>query len=122
MKKTTAERLQEIMDIRGLKQADALRLCQPYAERLGVKFQKSAMSQYMSGRNEPNQYKLTVLALALNVNEAWLMGYDVPMERKNTTDNNLTDGEKLLLDLFHKVPENKKEMFLKKMQIEIDNL
>ena len=27
------------------------------------------------------QDKLTILADALNVNEVWLMGYDVPMER-----------------------------------------
>ena len=122
MKKTTAERLQEIMDMRGLKQADIVRLCQPYAERLGTKFQKSALSQYISGRNEPNQYKLTVLALALNVNEAWLMGYDVPMERKQTTtDKNLTDGEKLLLELFHKVPDEKKEMLLKMIEVAIEN-
>ena len=121
MKKTTAERLQEVMELKNLKQADVVRLCQPYAERLGTKFQKSALSQYLSGRNEPNQYKLTVLALALNVNEAWLMGYDVPMERKNTTDKKLTDGEKLLLELFHKVPEEKKEMLLKMIEVAIGN-
>lgn len=40
------------------------------------------MSQYVSGRTEPGQDKLTILGLALNVSEAWLMGYDVPMERK----------------------------------------
>lgn len=85
MKKTTAERLQEIMNIRNLKQADVVRLCQPYADKLGIKFQKSALSQYISGRNEPNQYKLTVLALALNVNETWLMGFDVPMQREKIT-------------------------------------
>lgn len=121
MKKTTAERLQEIMELRNLKQADVVRLCQPYAQRLGIKFQKSALSQYLSGRNEPNQYKLTVLALALNVNEGWLMGYDVPMERKNTTDKTLTDGEKLLLELFHKVPDEKKEMLLKMIEVAIEN-
>ena len=88
MKKTTAERLQEIMYKRNLKQADVVRLCQPYADRLGIKFQKSALSQYISGKNEPNQYKLTVLALALNVSEPWLMGFDVPMERTDTQKKN----------------------------------
>ena len=37
-----------------------------------------------SGKVEPTQEKLVVLGLALNVNEAWLMGFDVPMERKDT--------------------------------------
>lgn len=118
MKKTTAERLQEIMIKRNLKQADVVRLCQPYAQRLGIKFQKSALSQYISGRNEPNQYKLTVLALALNVNESWLMGYDVPMEReKNTDEQMLTDAEKILLSLFRQVPEEMQDVVLDMVQV-----
>ena len=121
MKKTTAERLQEIMDMRGLKQADIVRLCQPYAEKLGTKFQKSALSQYISGRNEPNQYKLTVLALALNVNESWLMGYDVPMERKNNTTDILTDGEQLLLSLFRQVPVEMQDVVLEMIQVSLKN-
>jgi repressor LexA len=121
MKKTTAERLQEIMDLRGLKQADIVRLCQPYAEKLGTKFQKSALSQYISGRNEPNQYKLTVLALALNVNESWLMGYDVPMERKNNTTDILTDGEQLLLSLFRQVPAEMQDVVLEMVRVALKN-
>ena len=121
MKKTTAERLQEIMNMRGLKQADIVRLCQPYAESLGIKFQKSALSQYISGRNEPNQYKLTVLALALNVNESWLMGYDVPMKRDNKTTDNLTDGEKVLLSLFRQVPEEMQDVVLDMVQVALKN-
>jgi transcriptional regulator with XRE-family HTH domain len=121
MKKTTAERLQEIMDMRGLKQADIVRLCQPYADKLGTKFQKSALSQYISGRNEPNQYKLTVLALALNVNEAWLMGYDVPMERKNNTTDILTDGEQLLLSLFRQVPIEMQDVVLEMVRVALKN-
>jgi repressor LexA len=121
MKKTTAERLQEIMDLRGLKQADIVRLCQPYADKLGTKFQKSALSQYISGRNEPNQYKLTVLALALNVNESWLMGYDVPMERKNNTTDILTDGEQLLLSLFRQVPVEMQDVVLEMVRVALKN-
>ena len=121
MKKTTAERLQEIMDMRGLKQADIVRLCQPYADKLGTKFQKSALSQYISGRNEPNQYKLTVLALALNVNESWLMGYDVPMERKNNTTDILTDGEQLLLSLFRQVPVEMQDVVLEMVRVALKN-
>ncbi|MGN0975058.1 MAG: LexA family transcriptional regulator [Gemmiger sp.] len=42
---------------------------------------KSAMSQYMHGRFEPRHDRLAAMAAALNVTEAWLAGYDVPMER-----------------------------------------
>ena len=42
---------------------------------------KSAISQYCSGVYEPKQRALYKLAKALDVSEAWLMGYDVGMER-----------------------------------------
>lgn len=79
---TTADRLKQLMDTRGLKQADIIRAVEPYCKRYNIKLGKSILSQYVSGRTEPGQDKLTILGLALNVSEAWLMGYDVPMERK----------------------------------------
>lgn len=79
---TTADRLKQLMDARGLKQADIIRAVDPYCKRYNIKLGKSILSQYVSGRTEPGQDKLTILGLALNVSEAWLMGYDVPMERK----------------------------------------
>lgn len=42
---------------------------------------KSAMSQYLSGAFLPKHDKIRVIADALNVSEAWLMGYDVPRKR-----------------------------------------
>ena len=80
-KVNTSIRLRQIMQERGLKQADILRLCAPISAKYGAKFGKSALSQYVSGRVEPSQTPLFILAQALNVNEAWLMGYDVPRER-----------------------------------------
>lgn len=44
---------------------------------------KSTISHYMSGYAKPKSDKLYMLAKALDVNEAWLMGLDVPMERIN---------------------------------------
>lgn len=79
---TTAERLQEAMNIRGLKQVDVLRLAEPYCRAYGVNLGKTALTQYVSGKIVPRQDKLTILGLALDVSEVWLMGYDVPMERK----------------------------------------
>lgn len=49
------------------------------SEKTGIP--KSAISQYMSGYAKPKQDRIYLLARALNVSEAWLMGYDVPMER-----------------------------------------
>ena len=71
---TTAERLKYLMESRGLKQADIVRMAQPYCEKYRIKLGKSDMSQYVSGKVKPAQWKLTILGLALNVSEAWLMG------------------------------------------------
>lgn len=81
---STADRLKQIMRERNLRQVDILAKCQPYAERLNVKFGRNDLSQYVSGKVQPSQTKLTVLGLALGVNEVWLMGYDVPIERTVT--------------------------------------
>lgn len=72
------DRLKEAMTIRGITQSE---LC----EKTGIP--KSAMSQYISGAFKPKQQRTYLIAQALNVNEAWIMGYDVPMERaKNNAE------------------------------------
>lgn len=78
----TASRLQEIMDTRKIKQVDILALCKPFCEKYGVRLGRNDLSQYVNGKVEPGSEKLTILGLALGVNEAWLMGYDVSPERK----------------------------------------
>ena len=50
---------------------------------------KSSISTYLTGEYEPKQKNLYKIALALNVNEAWLMGLYVPMERKSATTDEL---------------------------------
>lgn len=78
----TAFRLQRIMEEKNLRQVDVLNLCKPYCQKYGVKLHKSDLSQYLSGKFQPKQDKLTILALGLNVTESWLMGYDVDQDRK----------------------------------------
>lgn len=41
---------------------------------------KSSISQYMSGYTKPKQDRIFLICKALNINEAWLLGYDVPMD------------------------------------------
>lgn len=77
----TAERLAEIMKEKRLRQVDILELSKPYCKKYNIKLTKSDLSQFVSGKVTPGQWKLTILGLALDVNEVWLMGYDVPRER-----------------------------------------
>lgn len=78
-KQLCGERLREALAIRDLKQVE---LC----KRTGIP--KSAMSQYIKGNFEPKQDRLEKMSSALRVNQAWLLGFDVPMEitAKNATD------------------------------------
>lgn len=84
-KANTSDRLKQIMNERNLKQVDILNLSLPICSKYNVKMNKSDISQYVSGKVEPSQEKLVVLGLALNVTEAWLMGFDVSMERKDSS-------------------------------------
>ena len=72
MENTTAYRLKKALELCNMKQIDL-------AEKTNIG--RSAISQYLSGKVVPKQDKIYLLAQALNVNEGWLMGYDVPMDR-----------------------------------------
>ncbi len=78
---TTADRLKELMKNRGLRQVDILEKAHPFCEKYGVKLGKNDLSQYVNGKVEPGQEKLSILGLALEVSEAWLMGYDAPQAK-----------------------------------------
>lgn len=90
----TAIRLSKIMLERGLRQADVLRLAAPICKRANISLQKSALSQYIAGKVEPGQDKIYVLAEALDVNEAWLMGFNVPMDRNIPPELDSDPGSK----------------------------
>lgn len=71
---TTSQRLEQIMRSRNMRQVDILNAAEPYCRKYGIKLGKNDLSQYVSGKVEPGQDKLTILGLALNVSEAWLSG------------------------------------------------
>jgi transcriptional regulator with XRE-family HTH domain len=71
---TTALRLRFALDARGMKQSELSKVT-------GIG--KSSISTYLSGDYMPKQKNIYLMAQALNVDEAWLMGADVPMERSN---------------------------------------
>lgn len=68
----TKERIREAMKAAGKKQADLVR-------ETGLN--RGTISRYLSGEVEPRQDATHKIAVALNVSEMWLWGYDVPKER-----------------------------------------
>ncbi|MCH4240194.1 MAG: hypothetical protein LKF71_08000 [Oscillospiraceae bacterium] len=109
-KVTTSERLKQIMGEKNLRQVDILNRAEPYCKKYGVRLNRNDLSQYVSGKVEPGQFKLSMLGLALNVSEAWLMGYDVPQEREKPTVAELSDDEQILRVIETLTPDNKKKI------------
>ena len=72
---TFSNRLNEAIRINNIKPIEL-------SEKTGI--DKSKISSYMSGRYKAKQDGIYLLAKALNVSEAWLMGLDVPMQRITT--------------------------------------
>lgn len=108
-------RIKKALRIKGMKQAELCKL---------ANIPKSSLSQYLSGDFEPKQDRIYLISKALNVSEAWLMGFDVPMERQKTSPSDkveLTEGEKALLDLFSRVPEDKQELVLQMIRVALGN-
>lgn len=103
------DRISAALAFRKMKQADLCKVAD---------VPKSSLSLYLSGAYEPKQDRIYSMAKALDVSEAWLMGYDVPMEREKTpVEPALSEGEKMLLDLFRQVPEDKKELVLQMISL-----
>lgn len=90
MKETTTQRLNQLISESGLRQVEILEKSKPYQKELDVKMGKSALSQYISGKSNPDQDKLVLLAKTFGVSEAWLLGFDVP---KEPFGNNIVHGD-----------------------------
>ena len=65
--------------------------------------------------------KIAALAKALGTTPAQLMGWK-EIEKKNIpTEETLTDGEKVLLELFRQVPEEDQRMLLDMIKVALGN-
>lgn len=92
-------------------------------KRTGIK--KSSMQRYVSG--ETGKIPLSAiekLADLFGVSGAYLMGWDEEtVETKETPSKpELTEGEKLLLDLFRQIPEEQQRVFLDMGRVFANNL
>lgn len=95
------EQLKKIMQEKGISQAEL-------SKRTGIP--KSAMSQYLSGAFKPKQKRTYLLAKALGVSEAWLIGMDgAERERSNielvNSEFHITSHEKDVIIAYRKHPE-----------------
>ena len=96
------------------------------ANKMGYK-SKSSINKIELGLNDIPQSKIAQFAKVLGVSPARLMGWE---EDTSTNSNNLpndervslTEGEKVLLDLFNRVPEDKQQLVLQMIRAALGNL
>lgn len=86
------ERIKTALQIRGMSAAELSR-------KSGL--DKGSISNYLKGKYLPKQSAIGVMASALHVSPAWLMGYDVEME-----SNEIKTDEPDELDLSRLTPDN----------------
>ena len=73
------DRLKQALDLRGMRAVDLV-------DKTGIP--KGTISYYLSGQSKPKSDRIYLLAQALDVSEAWLLGYDVPMARTPESKRN----------------------------------
>jgi transcriptional regulator with XRE-family HTH domain len=98
--------------IKALRQEKGLTLEQ-VADVVGVG--KSTVRKWETGMiANMKRDKIADLARALGTTPAYLMGWDEEAEEKkdSPTEPVLSEGEKMLLDLFNRVPEDQQQMVL----------
>lgn len=93
-KENCANRLKQALQLRDMKQAELSRIT-------GIS--KPSIHQYVTGEHEPKQNPTYLMAKALNVSEAWLMGFDVPIDRIESIKTVVTREEKDIIDLYEKL-------------------
>lgn len=106
-KVTCAQRIREGLTIRNMTQADLCRVT-------GIK--KSAMSQYVNGGLVPRQDRTFLIAKALDVSEAWLMGFDVPMEKKSPTSPEESGRIKEFAEVFGKLTSEQQALIISQIK------
>ncbi len=74
-----SQRLKEVLKIKNIRASELSRLSN---------VSKSSISHYLKGDWVGKQDVIYDIAHALDVSEAWLMGYDVPMERTTPPPDN----------------------------------
>ena len=109
---TCGKRIEKALTLRNMKQSDLCKL---------VGIPKSSLSLYLKDAYEPKKDRLFKMAIALNVSEGWLMGFDVPMERDGAdTSTSIqakpNDNEEIMLSLFRLIPEKQQKFLIQMIQ------
>ena len=104
------QRIKSAREQRGMTQDEVAKLCKTTKQTI-FKYENEIVT------NIPYD-KIELLSAALNVTPSYLFGWD---EKKNSpSELPLTEGEKSLIELFRKVPEDKQAMALQMIRAALE--
>lgn len=86
-----ATRLKEALSINDIKASEVVSISEKLYKngKINKPLAKPLLSHYLKGTYEAKQDNLHTLSIILNVDEAWLMGYDVPMKKNTNAESNV---------------------------------
>ncbi len=106
-------RLNELLQQKGIKQIELVRL----AEEKGIKLGKSHISQYVSGKTVPRKEILQFLAGVLEVESDWLLG-KIPVEPKTPRQNTEETSQNKNLEIKQEAEVNTMREFKKSAKLD----
>ena len=112
-KNTFAKNLKNLMEMNGRTRRDI-------SDALGVSY--FTVSDWVNGKKYPRMDKVELLAHYFCVSKSDLIE-ESDSDKKSTPSENivLTEGEKLLLELFRQIPEDAQKMYLEVLRASLKN-
>lgn len=92
---TFAQRLQTLIDHLGITNAELAEVAH---------CNRSSITRYLKGDYEAKQDFIYLVCKRYNINEAWLMGFDVHMDKTETTSDD-EDRKKLITKIMRLTPD-----------------
>lgn len=105
--KAFSQRLKETLEMKGVSQSELVK-------RTGL--DKSLISNYVAGKYKAKSTNLYLIARALNVSEAWLLGYDVPMERETPIIPGGNERLNEFVDLFSQLTTEQQSLVISQIK------
>ena len=107
-----ADRLREILEVKKMKAVDLSNIT-------GIG--RSAISQYLKGTVTPKQERVFTIASKLNINAAWLVGFEVPAQNIALSLSEVRKEDiTLLLSLYRQTDSEGKKNIVKYAQEECE--
>lgn len=113
---TVSARLKEILHIRNITQKDLCEMAEPVCRKKGIKLSPSKLNQYVKGKSRPDTAMIILIAEVLDINPAWLDGWDAPMKAITPTSDGTTDERlEVVKDVFPRLTQFEQKQLVAEM-------